>query len=374
MASPEELHIQVEFPSPTHQESPWDSLRTLNRVAKSPFIRNPRNPDWAHRSDDLLVSATGHPYVDHDFLLPPKLLVSRPQSVHSLTQHPHGSDPSLKESEPDTDDERPQSPSGDFEDEYIEYATSDLSQEPGNCKGTLIECHTTGHPDNPELDGGAVPPSLTRPTRIRFRSRVRITSGLNRHRHSSIPGTESRTNTFRSTNGDTGYLYYTPSSSISGSPSSSISAPLRSRTDDEADRPGWGPLGQRVSMLAKKNRTIRRLGSTSDDDDDQPWALQSDSAEDLAASRGRVGLTEVSPLLMAHSKGRLGPRVRHHGRRRRRCYCVDCGLSPRRLTPEQVDEAFGKWPNRMLNYQWWWWQAETVICCRCLDESDDEYT
>ncbi|KAF9454922.1 hypothetical protein P691DRAFT_2960 [Macrolepiota fuliginosa MF-IS2] len=85
-------------------------------------------------------------------------------------------------------------------------------------------------------------------------------------------------------------------------------------------------------------------------------------------------MTETSPLLIPPPRAK--PRIGIHGhgqQRKRRCYCSDCGIpSRRRLSPEKVDEIFGKWPNRMLNYQWWWWNAEAVVCCQCLDESDDE--
>jgi hypothetical protein len=32
---------------------------------------------------------------------------------------------------------------------------------------------------------------------------------------------------------------------------------------------------------------------------------------------------------------------------------------------EEVDEIFGKFPGRLLNYHWWWWQFEPFICCNC---------
>lgn len=70
--------------------------------------------------------------------------------------------------------------------------------------------------------------------RVRFRSRVRITSGFSRHRHKSDPD-------------DLG-------SSRSGSPSSSISAPLRSHADDNTN--AWGTLGQRVGLLALQKKIL----------------------------------------------------------------------------------------------------------------------
>lgn len=211
----------------------------------------------------------------------------------------------------------------------------------GDGASGLTESQTTAHT---ETDGYAVSPSLTRPTTIRFRSRVRITSGLNHHRRTkrvSTTGAESRTCPIRATGGEN-YYYLTPSSSsLSCSPSSSISAPLHSRTDDEADRPGWGPLGRRVSLLAGQSRTRRQIPSN--------WQEYA-RADGLPAGQTRV--TETSPLLIPPPRRKTYA----HGQRRtkRRCYCPDCGPPSKRLSPEEVDETFGKWPNRMLNYQ---------VCC-----------
>ena len=81
--------------------------------------------------------------------------------------------------------------------------------------------------------------------RVRFRSRVRITSGLPRHRHS--------------TSTSNGLPTSSTSSSASGSPSSSISAPLRWQADENTT---WGPLGRRLSAYAHTNRWQRRSPAT----------------------------------------------------------------------------------------------------------------
>ncbi|KAJ3474690.1 hypothetical protein NLI96_g12314 [Meripilus lineatus] len=75
--------------------------------------------------------------------------------------------------------------------------------------------------------------------RVRFRSRVRITSGLRKHRRSTGDNPNSTS----------------PSSSASGSPSSSISAPLRWQADENAS---WGPIGRRLSAFANSNGSQRR--------------------------------------------------------------------------------------------------------------------
>ncbi|KAI0089852.1 hypothetical protein BDY19DRAFT_941123 [Irpex rosettiformis] len=72
--------------------------------------------------------------------------------------------------------------------------------------------------------------------RVRFRSRVRITSGLRRSKHLGNP---------------TG----SHSSSASGSPSSSISAPIRWQADENG---AWGPIGRRLSAYAHAHGRSKR--------------------------------------------------------------------------------------------------------------------
>jgi hypothetical protein len=100
---------------------------------------------------------------------------------------------------------------------------------------SLIICRSTNSYDD-ELDSNP-----ERPKKVRFRSRVRIASGLNRHRHTQQQGVDYLSSDF------------SPTSSISTSPSSSISVPLRPHSDEQVGKPGWGTLGQRVSMFAKGN-------------------------------------------------------------------------------------------------------------------------
>ncbi|KAF8912881.1 hypothetical protein CPB84DRAFT_1759766 [Gymnopilus junonius] len=37
-----------------------------------------------------------------------------------------------------------------------------------------------------------------------------------------------------------------------------------------------------------------------------------------------------------------------------------------------IELKFGPWPSRLINHNWWWWQLEPIVCCHCLDESDDD--
>jgi len=274
--------------------------------------------DWSVKTPDAVLACVASPTdIDDNPNLSKKrhALCCKPGT---LIQHICGSDLNLKEAETNA---------------------TVLDLEEGNCESNLLRRHAI---DNTEFDENNVPPSLIRKTSIRFRSRVRITSGLNHLR-------QGRTSTLLSTRGDAGYVCYTPSSSRSGSASSSISAPLRSRTDDEADRPGWGPLGRRVSMLAKKNRTKKRFELSKDN---QPWtAPQSDRVNGSTTSRSCEETTEASPLLIAPSR-RGSDSTSCRRRQGGRCHCVECGLPfHKKFSPGEVDEVFGKWPNRMLNYQ-----------------------
>ena len=123
---------------------------------------------------------------------------------------------------------------------------------------TLIISSSTESYDQVEPDSPHS--NIERPNRVRFRSRVRITSGLNHYRHRSQqhqhqPGAD--------------HLSLSPAPSVSGSPSSSISAPLRTHTDEQVGKPGWGTLGQRVSLFAMERKRVReqrkqlRLGASS---------------------------------------------------------------------------------------------------------------
>ncbi len=174
------------------------------------------------------------------------------------------------------------------------------------------------------------------PLRVRFRPRVRITSGLNRHRRQQ------------------GWLTVgdqQDSSSRPGSASSSISAPLRTRFDDEVGKPGWGTLGQRVSLLAKRKKS----------ESESHAKINKHGTFSVVNHR----TNERTPLLNSY--------LLYHDE--------EDGL---------VDRVFGPWPVRLLNhhvspiyadympylvyvyFQWWWWQMEPIFCYLCLDDSDEE--
>jgi hypothetical protein len=159
-----------------------------------------------------------------------------------------------------------------------------------------------------------------RPTRVHFRSRVRITSGLH---HKS--------------NSEQDYASLTPSSSISGSRSSSISAPLRTQAEDEASKPGWGTLGQRVSILAQRNA-------------DRRFKLHQ-QREHLGALPSQHGVPGDSGGLVANERTPLAgsslPSSYLHGE------MIDREIfdSEAEMLSREVDLVFGSWPSRLLNHQ-----------------------
>ncbi|KAF7795219.1 hypothetical protein EIP86_006369 [Pleurotus ostreatoroseus] len=186
--------------------------------------------------------------------------------------------------------------------------------------------------------------------RVRFRSRVRIASGLRRGRHHTDPTS-------------------TPSSSTSGSPSSSISAPLRWQADENA---AWGPIGRRLSSFAQANGWPRRAPSV---------------------MRAKYGQAQGQVVAVNASKGKVGEREPLLGSVQHVAY-VDSGLDGawlvdegrvgmvRRDSDETDDEErallaaaeeaeFGRWPWRIFNRHWWWRSTEPILCCFCPDESDE---
>jgi len=239
----------------------------------------------------------------------------------------------------------------DLPDDLSRIDTSEMTLRNGIPHGNssdlpdLIISSSTDSYDDQEPDSPHSIPE--RQNRVRFRSRVRIASGLNRHRH-SLEGVD--------------YLSpdYSPDSSISGSPSSSISVPLRTHSDEQVGKPGWGTLGQRVSLFAKgqmersRREQKERLGLRA-----SPFRKE--------VERGRrealvlpyyPQITEETPLLL--SSARNG----------------SCSDSSREDEASQlareIDMVFGPWPDRLANHHWWWWQVESIICCRCVSDFDDE--
>ncbi|PPQ67372.1 hypothetical protein CVT25_005951, partial [Psilocybe cyanescens] len=172
--------------------------------------------------------------------------------------------------------------------------------------------------------------------RVRFRSRVRITSGLNRRKKKS--------------RSERDYMTFSSSSSLSGSPSSSISAPLRTQEEEDVGKPGWGTLGQRVSMFVRAN------GQRAQPREQREGTSLVTKTQSCPNGSHRV-VNERTPLT-DHLSFR-GDGIDHRADN-------ESNLS------RDIELVFGPWPNRLLNHHWWWWHLEPIVCCHCLVESDDE--
>ena len=175
--------------------------------------------------------------------------------------------------------------------------------------------HVQTQDDEPIMTG----PDRTGP-HVRFRSRVRISAGIGRR--------------FRLSDG-----LPSNASSISGSPSSSISAPLRTHYTGNNS---WGSLGSRVKL------------SASQDEDANGGKRNSSGSGDANARRRRARSPSWTFLDHADEHTHLltyATSLRHSyvGNR----YTYDCyhdeAERERWWRERLVDEAFGKWPGRLLN-------------------------
>jgi len=183
---------------------------------------------------------------------------------------------------------------------------------------------TTTFPNRPpppsiSLDDDQTPTVPVRHSipKVHFRSRVRITSGL----HSSSRS-RNRNGTGRNSTVDDGIG--TANTSASGSPSSSISAPLRYQADENNV---LGPLGKRINSLAltrnKRNEQLRR------------------------ASVGS-SVSERTPFLRASEHGPV-PDYTHQRRERGRIASESDDEGSARGLKREEDIIFGRWPWRVFN-------------------------
>ncbi|KAL1940681.1 hypothetical protein VTO73DRAFT_8116 [Trametes versicolor] len=191
------------------------------------------------------------------------------------------------------------------------------------------------------------PPVPPTGPRVRFRSRVRITSGVHRHRHSmTVNGTP------------------TPCSSASDSPSSSISAPLRYQADENG---AWGPLGKRLSAYAAGNGWQRRTQG--------PMHTQRVQDVPVIGPAPRGGKTarshhERTPLLRPGRQRSYTEEEEEETQTEEELGPEERAMRTAALRREE-EAVFGKWPWRIFNRHWWWWHVEPVLCC-CSDDSDYE--
>lgn len=193
-------------------------------------------------------------------------------------------------------------------------------------------------PDDPghTADDNAEETSPTiRPRSVRFRSRVRITSGIHHHRKRRPSETASQSGSppmdipQRTEN-----LSASNTSSLASSPSSSISAPLAGTVPHSPKKPRLGPLGLRIRAIHK--RRSRREGTG--------------ERQSLLSTRRPRRYDQYDD-----EDGDL-EEILHE--------------SQQRLN-EAVEEAFGKWPWRIFNRHWWWWHMKPIVRCSCLNEESD---
>jgi len=184
--------------------------------------------------------------------------------------------------------------------------------------------------------------------RVRFRSRVRISAGMSRRRRLSDG-------------------IYSSASSVSSS--SSISAPLRTHP---TGKNGWGTLGSRVNPLSSPHAAAPVHGSQyanggkgHDDAGDEYGNPRTPSARSSLSFLD----DDVNERTHLVTTATTRPYVRDR-------YAHDWYLSERererRWREQLMDEAFGKWPGRLLNRHWWWWHVEPVLCFLCDDPEEEE--
>ncbi|KAF9229807.1 hypothetical protein BS17DRAFT_41743 [Gyrodon lividus] len=251
-------------------------------------------------------------------------------------------DESQTQIEHEDHDGKPLNESGD---EVASIDSRSLSSHDSHTEYTVVHHPEAVHanPQNNLPLDESTPVTPDRPClRVHFRSRVRITAGIGRRRRLSDVGLSSN------------------ASSISGSPASSISAPLR--THNTASSKGWGPLGSRVSLLASQTAVPQTPGRTVCMDDGVRHGRRKHSRSSCdygtVDERTRLATSANGGSYTANrSEGDSRQRDSERGRQRRE---------------QIVDQAFGKWPGRLLNRHWWWWQLEPIVCCFCLCGDSDE--
>ncbi|KAJ8520366.1 hypothetical protein ONZ45_g2827 [Pleurotus djamor] len=226
-------------------------------------------------------------------------------------------------------------------------------------------------------EGEGVPiaiPTVRPGGRVRFRSRVRIASGLHRPHRSNTRDSLVYGACNQLTLGE---------SSLSSSPSSSISAPLRTEATNDAEcRPEWGTLGQRVRLFAyrgkgkaslspetvleKRERRRRKLGLPPLDPSLYPSDMRSKVMTLPSEGTPLVGKPYARSLYVENEGVQPGDPF----------YDSDDeedGLTASARLSREVDRMFGTFPGRLLNRHWWWWQLEPLVTCNCsMPDSDSE--
>lgn len=210
--------------------------------------------------------------------------------------------------------------------------------------------------------------------RVRFRSRVRIASGLRHHK--------SRT-----------------SLDSSSSPSSSISAPLRhSSYEGEQQQHGsttssyYAQLITDVVASGISGGGGRQLSSSSSSSTSIPYA-KGKKFRRYGPAPAAQAVDERTPLFAAAAPADAHQRYGHQRRpslsripdsddaedhddrdaRLRRSLQQQAPGPPPPPRKSEEEVMFGKWPWRLLNGHWWLWKLEPICgCCYTEDDTDSD--
>ncbi|PFH54682.1 hypothetical protein AMATHDRAFT_225 [Amanita thiersii Skay4041] len=180
------------------------------------------------------------------------------------------------------------------------------------------------------MDSDVVPTAARHPSRVRFRSRVRIASGFSRrHRESSS----------NSENSEDGSTPFSSGASMSSSPASSIYAPLRSPSDAQNDESRWAPLGQRVHLLSLHRKGRRKFRGRK--------RKINPSAPQFTGSVMRNGINvivnERTPLTKYSLPSTIAREVLLDN------YGTYTNQDEEARLSREIDYMFGTWPGRLLN-------------------------
>lgn len=181
------------------------------------------------------------------------------------------------------------------------------------------------------------------PLRVRFRSRVRITSGFRRYRRQSSLH-------HRTTIDHDLFTSSSPGSSLSsdsGSVSSSISAPLRE--GGEPGKSGWGVLGHRVRFLPQNNLQ-RQKG-------------RRETKHIIVNERTPLRLSPAHPSYLNANTIEYDSPFHEDSEELR----ISRQIWPRRLPS---DSKMDPRPADNSALHWWWWRLYLIVCCRSTEESD----
>ncbi|KAJ3902688.1 hypothetical protein F5879DRAFT_963157 [Lentinula edodes] len=215
---------------------------------------------------------------------------------------------------------------------------------------------------------------------IRFRSRVRITSGVHRHRehrhrNTAVHNSLHPAGLLGRSEGNTAV------SSCSSSPSSSISAPIRFREDEATVSPKWGPLGQRVQLFVSqqkdKAKRVQADREACEREARRRYLLVYSPGPNSVSNFARSPANdhERTPLLNPARTGQQkSPAAAPLGDGDDSDLCeIETESDYEARLNHEIDMIFGQWPKRLLNRHWWWWQIKPIVCCSYAEDWETEF-